>query len=263
MITQHSNYKDANGDALVAHYYQLIDELAKKSPRSIVEADQLAGEVLHIEEAQAIELWQVIWNKPIFANSTVKGAEGTIAKLKGAGFMDDALLEWGTSRKVFLIDKVGNGSARASFVCHGKWFDKQSLLGQIPRHRLYAIQNAAIALRRRTEVRAYPFSDLSANTTAQNVVLLRSEFGAFWGDITVLHLLTDLGLAIKPDLHLVKTVAALRGPTCKGKVPNTSESLAINNFVHDLLMRVEGKFAPGKLRRMDKLLMEASRQKVV
>lgn len=91
------------------------------------------------------------------------------------------------------------------------------------------------------------------------------ELGAGWGHITVLHFLTDLGLACKPDLHLVRTVRHL-GMSLdlrNAKVPNLTDSIIINTRVRELLRLIDGEVRPARLRYLDKVLMDISYYDVI
>jgi hypothetical protein len=89
--------------------------------------------------------------------------------------------------------------------------------------------------------------------------------GAAWGHITVLHFLTDLGLACKPDLHLVRTVRhlELEGGLRPDKNPSLRESIQINRAVRSLVEEVDGSFSPARLRYTDKMLMEISKRRLI
>jgi len=81
----------------------------------------------------------------------------------------------------------------------------------------------------------------------------------------VLHFLTDLGLACKPDVHLVRTVRHL-APELRlkeDKIPNLIESILINRWVRSLVEAAYGSFTPARLRYVDKILMEISRRKII
>ena len=78
------------------------------------------------------------------------------------------------------------------------------------------------------------------------------------GEITVLHALTDMGLAVKPDLHLTNTMRHFG--------LNPRDPLEINAHVGDLLcaLRRSGRAnIPKKIRYVDKVLMEISRQGII
>ena len=128
--------------------------------------------------------------------------------------MGDAWGILGKDSSVFRIEKVGNGIARKSFRLEGALAEKigEHTNPRIALHRLYYIQQAARVLRHRGRRSDYPFADLidgAEEKIEETVSKLMGEFEAGWGHVTVLHALTDMGLAVKPDIHLVRTMRHL------------------------------------------------------
>ncbi|OYU75103.1 MAG: hypothetical protein CFE32_15545 [Alphaproteobacteria bacterium PA3] len=94
----------------------------------------------------------------------------------------------------------------------------------------------------------------------------RLRLGRGWGHITVMHMLTDFGLSVKPDIHLVRAarqlglVEGLRPVSS----PNEPEALAIVTAIVRVVQAVYGNEASfAKLRYTDKMLMEASRKEII
>ena len=96
--------------------------------------------------------------------------------------------------------------------------------------------------------------------------------GRGWGATTVNHMLTDLGLSVKPDLHLRRSVVrlGLLGQRVPSDLPeidiNRRETelspMVVNALVH-LSREIQPMASPDKptsvLREIDKVLMECSR----
>ena len=57
--------------------------------------------------------------------------------------------------------------------------------------------------------------------------MLKQELGSGWGHVTVLHLMTDLGIAVKPDLHLVRATRAIGLHDCVSDQPTENQALVI------------------------------------
>lgn len=79
-------------------------------------------------------------------------------------------------------------------------------------------------------------------------------------------MLTDFGLAVKPDLHLVRTMRrlSLLGDIKENKVPDEKDAIKVNNAVVKLAKVIYGEaYKPADLRYLDKVLMEVSRQKLL
>lgn len=202
--------------------------LADRCPAEITEAKLLADSVVDPNGSDADTVWSVLWGKPLFANTRVPVAENWCRNL--SPHMVGAWKLWGEPDH-FLITKTGRGIQRSSFVLTGQAAKAITQSG-IALHRLYAIQGAAKATRHRAASSHTPFEDLPKLELQAALKLLREEFGAGWGPITILHFLTDLGLAVKPDLHLMRTMQHFFGPLARnGKVPNSSEAIAVNRAV--------------------------------
>ena len=86
---------------------------------------------------------------------------------------------------------------------------------------------------------------------------VQREMGPGWGHITVLHFLTDLGLACKPDLHLVRTVRHLgivpgpHGPRGAKPIRRDNDKPSCSISGREALRF----FNPARLRYVDKTLM--------
>lgn len=240
-------------------FFSLKDRLADKYPCVLSEADSLAESIVDPRSATADEVWSILWDKPLYANVKVEIALQWIKTLREGAIPDWHIMGSGT--ETFLIVKPRRGIKRDDFEVHGPLAQNLVARSTCALHRLYAIQGAAIALRERAALSEAPFADLVETKLADIVPQLRKEFGAWWGAVTVLHALTDLGLAVKPDRQLIRSVQAL------GFCPNVSnvsspslrDTIEINAAVRSLLGDIGWPQTPQNLRRLDKILMEISR----
>lgn len=234
--------------------------LAERYPAMIAEAKLLADNVVDPNGADANAVWSVLWEKPLFANTRVPVAGRWCAELNP--HMSGAWKLWGEPDH-FLITKIGRGVQRSSFVVTGQAAEAITQ-SRIALHRLYAIQGAARATKDRAASSDKPFVDLPKLELQAGVKLLREEFGTGWGPITILHFLTDLGLAVKPDLHLMRSMEHFFGPLARsGKVPSFSEAIAVNREVQLLGNELGLESSPTNIRYLDKVLMEISRQGLI
>lgn len=242
-----------------ARFLALRDDLASRHPASIAEAVTLAGSVVNPASADAEQVWRVLWDKPLYANTRVSVANTWVKSLEPA--MIGAWKVWGATPEVFQIQQIAPGTQRENFRVEGSVAHAVVAQSKIALHRLFRIQGAATALRARAKVAAQPFKDLQGKPVSQIVPMLQAEFGPGWGPITVLHALADMGLAVKPDLHLVKTMRALglMPGFSSGKVPALRETMQINEAVVNLMRDIEQDPTPQGLRYIDKVLMEISR----
>lgn len=230
-------------------------ELRTRFPQSLAEAERLRGQVRPASELDVSEAWLLLSDKPLYANTRVGSGARWSANLRNY----DADI-WRTfGEDGFAVRKVGKGVIAESFELIGRASDLHVVTG-IPRHRLFAIQGAAESLRGWIKQEGkYPLAWLADATPLERLLLLRRQLGFGWGTITILHFLTDLGLAVKPDIHLVRTAQqiGLIEPI-RGKNPSDLEAIYIVEKVTALAEVVFGPDAWQAIRYTDKILMEAS-----
>ena len=233
-------------------FFNLHERLENWTP--IDEARQLERDVVNPKTADAKTIWTVLWDKPLFAYVSVGTAVGWVDDIKDE--MEDSWDVWGRDPEVFQIHHEGPGTQRDRFKMKGEKARSFADRHSIPRHRLYAIQGAANALRVRCEEEPGrpPFADLPGRPLSDVVSELRKKFNFGWGSITVLHALTDMGLAVKPDRQLRRTMREL-GLECE-------DPIKINKAARQLLDEINACHhfdPPVSLRYLDKVLMDISR----
>jgi hypothetical protein len=241
-------------------------ETALSSINGLSEANRLRESVVDPCTATAEDCWSVIWNKPLYANTYVSTAERQEAAIR-----EDMRGAWrflGKCSKKFKITHNKPGKAASNFEFEGIMAKKIRNECKIALHRLFAIQGAAEGFRKivREAGEAIPFKSLAEQPLVKLVPCLKQKFGKGWGHVSVLHVLTDFGLAVKPDLHLVHTISRMEllDDLNESKVPNEKDAVKISKAVAELAKEIYGKgFTPGDLRYLDKVLMEVSRQKLL
>lgn len=247
--------------AMAAARTRLQDwEIALRGSAGHREAERLRDAVVDPAEADAEKVWRVLWDKPLYAATRVKAAENNIAMLEP--HMAGAWARIGLDATVMQLSFEGRQDRKDVYRGEGDLFDKARVRPIVAMHRLFRIQSAAQLLRDWVSVdRERPARHLRSVPLSRLVPKLQGELGRGWGHITVLHLLTDLGLAVKPDLHLAASVRELGLCDEKvGRVPTLEQAIQINEAV-SALSDVFGA-GPRALRYTDKILMEASRQRL-
>jgi hypothetical protein len=244
-------------------FMALHTRLATLHPDAIREAQALAAATVNPATASPDAIWRVLWDKPLYANARVSLATRWVAEIEQE--MKDAWKILGADPKVFRIRHVTPGVKRECFAVHGSLAEGFVARHGIALHRLYRIQGAATALRARAARHDYPFADIVGSSLSETIPRLQNEFGPGWGPITVLHALTDMGLAVKPDLHLVNTMRVLKLSVglSDRKVPAIGEALMINRDVRALLQKLGRAESPQELRYIDKVLMDLSHRGVL
>lgn len=241
----------------------LHDRLSELHPDAIDEAKTLALNTVDPRTAGPDAIWRVLWDKPLFANARVEVAKRWVAEIEQE--MVGAWKVLGADPAVFNIRQVRPGVKRECFEVEGALAREFVLQHRVALHRLYRIQGAAVALRARAVRNAHPFADIVGRALSETIPALQSEFGPGWGVITVLHALTDMGLAVKPDLHLVNTMRKLKlsNGLADRKVPDFHDALQISKDVRQLLAAIGRSDDPSDLRYIDKVLMDLSHRNVL
>lgn len=246
-------------EAAHMRFLALHDILSSRHPNAIEEAKMLAASTIDPRFASADAVWDVLWNKPLYANARVPVANRWVEEIRAD--MKGAWEIMGADPAVFRILHKAPGVKRECFEVQGDLAIDLVARHRIALHRLHRIQGAAIALRARASRSQCPFEDLVGQPLRASIAALQGEFGAGWGVVTVLHALTDMGLAVKPDLHLVATMRKLGLSTGLSgrKVPDIRDAILINEDVRALLRATGQAETPSDLRYADKVLMELSR----
>lgn len=252
-------------EKLAAAAKQFIEWRSQLPDAALKEADELAAGILDCRTASAEKIWGKMWDKPIYSSRNVDAAKRMVRD--AAPHMEG---KWQTAGMgSFAISKIPKHERP-----EGHWTDHDGFRGVGPfvkqlhgygisYYRSYAIACAGMRLRELAALKTHPFSDLHNKKLRSSVITLGKELGDGWGHVTVLHFLTDLGLACKPDLHVVRTMSALGLITCKKAQPTLKEAIEVNRLVSELLPLAYSGSKVGDLRRLDKVLMEISRVRLL
>ena len=244
-------------DIPLDRFLELHDQLKEERLGCIEEAACLAGSTTDPAKATEHEIWSVLWDKPLYANVRVVTGQGWADAIRAE--MMDAWLTWGQDPGVFKIRKDEPGRKPECFKVRGsatKCFVRRH---SVPLHRLYAIQEAATGMRCLTKQGRQGFKGLTERPLSEIVPALCRKLGWGWGPVTVLHALTDMGLAVKPDRHLVNTMREL----FQGPVDNPIRVNQLASALKCELKCAERTDIPHDLRYLDKVLMEISRQCII
>ena len=257
-----------NIDQVVDEYKILESKLKLKRPGEIYEAEQLADNVIDPSNTPIEKVWRCIWEKPLYANTRVEAANTWIAKLER--YMKNSLNTWGYEEEL-LIRKIGKTGKNIDFQILGKLSSKIKDIN-IAYSRLYTIQCAVISLREMMNNNPYPLAFLMNEPMDQNYpfkkYMKQISFGYGWGAITKLHTMADLGCAVKPDLHVCRTIHHLG--MCpelpKGlERPNIKQCISINLACIELLNELQKRFPSEghRLRSLDYVLMRISMREIL
>lgn len=249
-------------DATIARASERYLALRGRLPRiAVAEVDEvLATFPVDPRSATAGQAWRVIWDKPLFANTMVATGWRWINEL--SPLMDDAWMVWGADPAQFKIIRTGRGRDAGSFDVTGVQAQRVRAVTRTSVHRLYAIQNAAALLRSMAAQSDNPVARFWTEPLDSLVPDLVRGFGWGWGATTILHMLTDFGVACKPDLHVVRSLRHLGIWSSARDQVNTPEALAVNHAIRKMVL-LTGEMTPARMRRVDIELMSLSRHGVI
>jgi len=267
-------------DELQAAARKLLELKAQLPVSILAKADELADSIIDCRTASPQEIWETLWDKPLHTNQ-----DGDRALKRTKWFADNVppdvwraenlsgdyfVEQIPTAERPMVPDKNGtlrplNWKLNESYRTPGEMIKRLQSEGGIAYHLSNAIFSAGRHLRSvAASDGVYPFKYLHDLPLADAVDHLGKVLGDGWGHITTMHFLTDLGLACKPDMHLVRTVDAIGLFPCKAKNVNRSEALEINRRVRELLPLVSNGSATRRdLRHLDKVLMEISNSEIL
>lgn len=249
-------------DATIARACERFLDLRLRLPQVAVAEIEEVLATLPIDPriATANQAWRVIWDKPLFANTKVATGGRWINELMP--FMEDAWNVWGADPQQFLITRTGRGRDAGSFDVAGSEALRIRAATRTSAHRLYAIQNAATLLRGLAAQSDTPVMRFWTEPLDTLVPDLAHNLGWGWGAITVLHMLTDFGVAAKPDIHVMRTLRHLRIWSTSRDQPTLEEAQAVNHVIRKMVLQT-GEMTPARMRRVDIELMSLSRHGVI
>jgi len=249
-------------DATIAHASEHYLTLRERLPRIAVSevAEVLKTLPIDPRTATAGEAWRVIWDKPLFANTKVPTGLRWITEL--TPFMDHAWMVWGADPSQFKIIRTGRGRDAGSFAVMGLEAGRVRGATRTAAHRLYAIQNAAALLRRMAAQSETPVARFWTEPLDSLVPDLVRGFGWGWGATTVLHMLTDFGVACKTDIWVMRSLRHLGIWSGASDQVTLPEALAVNRAIRKMVL-LTGEMTPARMRRVDIELMSLSRHGVI
>lgn len=265
-------------ESLVRNYQIARDELKVRCPKIWTETSELCLSVP--EKIQVSNVWQRGKDKPCWSNIQVAvGKRISSDLLLSEDFNSHTTIasdEW----EIVMRERGRRWKANENFELRGrivKAFIHSLTPGGLKSFlwKMYAIRNLAVALESDTDVRSMVselagIGHLPAEDLTQWTDSFSRHVGMGWGPVTVYHLLTDLGVAVKPDLHLVRS--AVRMGLLSPQVPSDVDQEGIDMVsehsvvvaVIELSKSIKATACPSKpntsLREVDKVLMEWSRQ---
>jgi hypothetical protein len=243
---------------MLSRFNKMEEDLESQRNLSIVEANELSESILNIEKSTAEIFWNSAWFKPVFSFVNLATAGRWVDEI--AKPMENAWRNVGEKDSWLAVERdVETGV----FNIAGEALNDIRSISNIPLKRVFAIKGAAVAVKARSNAE-YPFSEYSVQSDQNLQKLLtdiRAEFGLFWGPATALHLLTEFGLACKPDIHLVRAVRHLGiGLSFVEDSPHTvRRAVEVVCKVKELVVCLDGVLSQKRLRYVDKVLMEYSR----
>jgi hypothetical protein len=265
----------------VERYNQIRDEVRQSHADSWAETISLCAAVP--DEIRPEHVWEFGRDKPCWSNIKVDIARKISDDVNRSDAFDSystiASDEWGIS----MLAKGPGWKSGKNFSLDGQSIKEFFL--SLPegglrsyKWRMFAIRNFAIALRDNQRVRSMVEGLAVHGAIApENLKNWTKEFaqcvGRGWGPVTVYHMLTDLGLAPKPDIHLRRSAIrmGLLSPNVPSDIPEDAITTKFDHKVVLAVIRLSEQITPAAypqvprtaLREVDKVLMEWSRKGMV
>jgi hypothetical protein len=214
-------------------YYRLREMLFREFPEDLDELNKRCN-ATGTGKTDPDNIWKHSGDKPLFTNMSVKAGRrsetawhmGLFPTWQAMGSANwDIQYRKGKNARTTDNFEINGELAKAFVAKLGKFTTlpdgTRFKRPRTARFRLYAMHSLAKCLVRQAAETGKPAIDLSKlgeslgpkadiETVAATCRALASEFGLGWGVTTVLHAMMDCGFwVVKPDVHLVKTVAKL------------------------------------------------------
>jgi len=268
----------------VRRYNMVRDELKSRCPEQWAAVIALCQALPAQIDANAV--WRFGRDKPCYANIKLKIGERVAQDIGLSQDFDDwrtiACDDWAIS----MIERGRSWKSNSNYRIEGRAVKNFVLMlerGGLSSYlwRLYCIRELALALKRggvgpciQTLVECVDaYGELPIERVKQWTKQFGQLAGLGWGHTTAYHMLTDLGVAVKPDIHLTKSLARM-GLLAPALLSDASEDeLRNENAQHSAAKRamaLSKSIIPtahpadsrSAMREVDKVLMEWSRQEL-
>lgn len=270
----------------VRRYNIVRDELKSRCPEQWAVVVTLCEALPTQIDVDAV--WRFGRNKPCYSNIKVKIGERVAQDIDLSQDFDDWRKIASDDWAITMIESGPSWKSNSNFKLEGraaKYFISILERGGLSSYlwRLYCIRELALALERgsvanciRTLVELF---DGHGGMPLERVESWTKQFGRQaglgWGHTTAYHMLTDLGVSVKPDLHLTRTVIrmGLLEPALMPNLPDEELAIVIRDpkvqhLAAKSAMELSKWISPtacpsnpfSAMREVDKVLMEWSRQ---
>lgn len=241
------------------------NKLYAKKPTAKQAADQAAKALVDCRFALADQIWPVLWTKPLYTNRDTDVGQVFVDRAS-----DDMQEVWAkrNDERMFYLERRSkeewisrNGTKNEDFMNVSPLVRKFQTYYSIPYQRSYSMLGALRHLKavHDQDPAAPPFAALATMELRKALALLHKQLGWGWAQVTASHFLTDLGLACKPDRHVMRTLRAIGLTSITSDNPSPDEVVQIVQILRQFLPYAYGNDTPGDFRHMDKSLMEISR----
>jgi len=240
-------------------FLDLEKKLKGHNIQSIKQAEyqsKLAESFGDIETADIDHVWSKLWDKPLYA-----------------GMRETTAIKW---KKQLENLKIHEGKTRIEISSDPNiildFKKKSDVKVTVPDNRLLSIHLAAKYLSdlKEKEKRGsiiFPNLKKSCNKKllmTSTVEKLKNSLGRGWGHTTVFHFFTDIGISIKPDLHVARTLNYIGISEFIAEIkdsyrPNQDECIDIHFAILQMNKILIEKSPRYTLRYIDKILMNFSR----
>ncbi|MFN3225098.1 MAG: hypothetical protein ACE360_02465 [Hyphomicrobiales bacterium] len=196
-----------------AEFEKLHKTLRSQHSNIVNRALKLQNDVVSPATTDPEQVWSIFWDKPLWAARKFEPIEKLVEEIgpETVGLWR----EWGQKVGTYQLCKSTEGRDKHVFLLDG---EKTELHPSISALRHYSIYGAARYLWRaqqredRSQISpafqpANLFKEAPRQKRKKIIKDLQISLGTGWGCITILHLLTDFGVAAKPDRHVIRSLS--------------------------------------------------------
>jgi hypothetical protein len=261
----------------IQRYEMIRNEVRTKYPDSWEDVVKLCK--LIPDEINEETVWLFGSDKPCWSNITVNIGARLASDIDQSDDFKSAEIIAGNSWNIEMRERGRAWKRNANFLLQGK--SVKEFIAHLPSGglssylwRLYAIRNLANGLMNNSVVKQM-VNDLSTTGIISSRDLrnwtrkFSEQIGMGWGIVTVYHMLTDLGVTPKPDIHLKHSAIrmGLLAPRIPSNYPEDEFAKVDEHEVVLSVMELSNLITPNAcpknpraaLREVDKVLMEWSR----
>ena len=237
------------------NFLKLEKKLKNLDIKSILDAENLskkAEEFGDIDAADIERVWTILWDKRLYSGMKEATATKWKKQLEDVNIHENHMM-----REISIDPKIVLDLKKNSDIT-------------VPDDRLIGIHSAAKYLINREEkfgkiIFPYLKKECSKKVLMANTIeSMQQGLGKGWGHTTVFHFLTDIGISVKPDIHVARTlnfmgISKFIDDVKDSYRPNLEECIDIHFVILGMSKILREVSSHYTMRYIDKILMNISK----